>query len=256
MRIKLKIPRKSKQNPKADITAFRKPAIRDEFALKVKNKYDWVMEENCKQIPEEQGRKRQNEWELLKIAITHTQEEVLPKRKKKAKQHWMTQEILDLMETRKSKKGTSEYQAIDNTIKDKCRKAKEEWAKGKCQKIENLSRNHQTKEMFQEIKCLNPRKSNQSGCIKDKEGKIIFEAEKIIERWKEYIEDLFADQKPENPIKNFPKGPDITSQEVETTLQQMKKGKAMGIDNIPTESLQALGDFGIKQLTKICNQNV
>ena len=25
----------------------------------------------------------------------------------------------------------------------------------------------------------------------------------------------------------------------------MKKGKAMGIDNIPTESLQALGDFGI-----------
>ena len=160
MRIKLKIPRKSKQNPKADITALRKPAIRDEFALKVKNKYDCLMEENCKQIPEEQGRKRQNEWELLKITITHTQEEVLPKRKKKAKQHWMTQEILDLMETRKSKKGTSEYQAIHNTIKDKCRKAKEEWAKGKCQKIEHLSRNHQTKEMFEEIKCLNPRKSN------------------------------------------------------------------------------------------------
>ena len=104
------------------------------------------MKESCKQIPEKQGRKRQNEWELLKIAITHTQEEVLPKRKKKAKQHWMTQE------TRKSKKGTSEYQAIDNTIKDKCRKAKEEWAKGKCQNIENLSRNHQTKEMFEEIK--------------------------------------------------------------------------------------------------------
>ena len=68
------------------------------------------MEESFKQIPEKQGRKRQNEWELLKIAITLTQEEVLPKRKKKAKQHWMTQEILDLMETRKSKKGTSECQ--------------------------------------------------------------------------------------------------------------------------------------------------
>ena len=158
------------------------------------------------------------------------------------------------METRKSKKDTSEYQAIDNTIQDKCRKAKETWAKGKCQKIENLSRNHQAKEMFEEIKCLNPKESNQSGCIKDKEEKIIFEAEKIIERWKEYIEDLFADQRPENPIKNFPKGPDITSQKVETTLQRMKKGKAMGIDNIPTESLQALGGFGTKQLTKICNQ--
>ena len=65
---------------------------------------------------------------------------------------------------------------------------------------------------------------------------------------------MFADQRPENPIKNFPKGPDITSQEVESTLQQMKKSKAMGIDNIPTESLQALGGFGTKQLTKICNQ--
>ena len=39
-----------------------------------------------------------------------------------------------------------------------------------------------------------------------------------------------------------------------STLQQTKKGKAMGIDNIPTESLQALGVFGTKQLTKICNQ--
>ena len=53
MRIKLKIPRKSKQNPKADITALRKAAIRDEFALTVKNKYDCLMEENCKLIPEE-----------------------------------------------------------------------------------------------------------------------------------------------------------------------------------------------------------
>ena len=68
------------------------------------------------------------------------------------------------------------------------------------------------KEMFEEIKCLNPRKSNQSGCIKGKEGKIIFEAEKIIERWKEYIEDLFADQRPENPIK--------TSQKVHSTTNE------------------------------------
>ena len=49
VKIKLKIPKKSKQKPKVDITALRQPVVREEFALKVQNKYDYQMIESCKQ---------------------------------------------------------------------------------------------------------------------------------------------------------------------------------------------------------------
>ena len=35
--------------------------------------------------------------------------------------------------------------------------------------------------------------STSTGCIKDKQGKMIFEKDKVLERWAEYISDLFAD---------------------------------------------------------------
>ena len=253
IKIKLKIPRKSDHKPGVDITALRQPEIKEEFALKVKNKFERLMAEGCEQTPENlEGDK--SEWECLKQAITDVQGELLPPKKKEARQHWMTQEILDLMETRKAKKGTGEYQNIDKLIRNKCREAKENWANKKCQRIEMLSYKNQTREMFNEIKQIQPMKNNISGCIKDKNGAILFEADKIIERWKEYIEDLFQDERSENPIKNFLGGPDITRHEIEATLRQMKKGKAVGVDNISTEALQALGEFGIEKLTNICNE--
>jgi hypothetical protein len=42
--------------------------------------------------------------------------------------------------------------------------------------------------------------------------------------------------------------------EIEKALKQMKTGKACGIDNISTEMLKALGEFGLTVLTNICNK--
>jgi len=44
------------------------------------------------------------------------------------------------------------------------------------------------------------KKSNSSGgCDKDKDGNMIFEKDKILVRWSEYIEDLFSDNRPPPP---------------------------------------------------------
>ena len=43
-------------------------------------------------------------WNGLKMSIEETIEEVVPQREKRAKQHWMTDDILDLMNERRSKK--------------------------------------------------------------------------------------------------------------------------------------------------------
>ena len=38
-----------------------------------------------------------------------------------------------------------------------------------------------------------------------------------------------------------------------TIFKQMSKGKAVSVDNISAEALQALGNFGIEKLTELCN---
>ena len=63
-----------------------------------------------------------------------------------------------------------------------------------------------------------------SGCIKSKEGTIIVEKHKILERWIEYIEELFHDDrggKPQIP-KNMD-GPKILRSEGTSSIEKDKK---------------------------------
>jgi len=252
--VKLKTPKISKMNPKIDLAALKIPDIKENFTLTVKNKFESLMEEGDEQTPKTSNDTVNKIWGCLKTAITESQETVLPKYKREKKKPWMTKEILDMMVKRRSKKGTAEYNSIDKDIRRKCRTAKENWANEKCRNIEELSKKHQTKTMFKVIKEMTAKRSSASSCIRNKDGDILFEADKILERWKEYVEDLFNDSRPANPIKNFLQGPEILKSEVENAIKTMSKGKAVGVDNISTESLQALGDFGTEKLTEICNE--
>ncbi|GFN74885.1 hypothetical protein PoB_000139100 [Plakobranchus ocellatus] len=50
----------------------------------------------------------EQQWENFKSAIMEAATEVIPKVKRKAKQKWMTEEILNLMEERRCAKGNKE----------------------------------------------------------------------------------------------------------------------------------------------------
>ena len=67
------------------------------------------------------------------------------------------------------------------------------------------------------------------GCLKSREGNIIMEKEKILERWAEYISELYHDEGGDKPpiMKNFD-GPPIMKDEVRKAVKLMKKGKTAG----------------------------
>ena len=108
--------------------------------------------------------------------------------------------------------------------------------------------------MFKEIKDFTNKGSETGGCIKSKDGKILFETETILARWTEYVEELFYESRPDNPFQIGLRGPEIIKSEVENCLKQMASGKAPGIDNIPSEALQALDKSGIEALAELCNE--
>ena len=169
----------------------------------------------------------------------------------------MNNEILELMKTRQAVKPRNgdEYKEVNKAIKRKCSEAKEKWLNAECVEIERLS-NRDAKDMHKKIRELtNRNQCSNSGCIKAKDGSVLLEKEEILERWSEYIEELFDDNRTALPeLRKNISGPKILKSEIEAAINKIKKNKAQGPDNIVIEMIQATGDFGIDKITEISNE--
>ncbi|GFO20090.1 endonuclease-reverse transcriptase [Plakobranchus ocellatus] len=116
--------------------------------------------------------------------------------------------------------------------------------------------NYRQKFMHAKIKDVRGKKIKCSsfGCIKSKDGTMLMEKKEILNRWAEYVEDLFKDDRCKKPkIKKNIEGPTILKEEVEAAIKKMKNGKATGPDNIPVEIIKALDTLGIDLRTKLLN---
>ena len=80
------------------------------------------------------------------------------------------------------------------------------------------------------------------------------EKEKILERWAEYISELYHDERGDTPpiMKNVD-GPPIMKDEVRKAVKLIKKGKTAGPDKITVEMIESLDEFGIDMLTDFLN---
>ena len=119
-----------------------------------------------------------------------------------------------------------------------------------CKEIEDLDKKD-NELMFTKIKDITgKRKCNNNIAVKRTDGTVAMEEEEVKERWSEYIGELFLDQRPDSMnIQYNNEGPEILQQEVRAAIESMKKGKAVGSDDIAIEMIQALGVFAIKELT-------
>ncbi|XP_042883267.1 uncharacterized protein LOC122260182 [Penaeus japonicus] len=194
---------------------------------------------------------------LSKKALVKGANATIPKQEKKNKNKWMTDEIIDMMKERQKimNRKSLEYKKADRKIKKKCQKNKEAWVSAKCKEIERC-KNKDSSSMHKHIKDLIGTKScSSSGCLIAKDGTVIMEKEEILERWTEYIEDLFHDDRGEKPkVEKNMEGPPTLKSEVRVAIGKMKKNKAPGPDKIVTEMIKALDEFGIDKMTEVINE--
>ena len=81
---------------------------------------------------------------------------------------------------------------------------------------------------------------SQIRCIKNKDGEVLLDDDKIKGRWKEYFEELFNVENDriqrdvqQREIRDVQ---DISEEEVRDAMRKMKNNKAVGPDNIPIEA--------------------
>ena len=109
--------------------------------------------------------------------------------------------------------------------------------------------------MHNKVKELTSRstKKKAGGCIKDKNGNILFNREEMAARWVEYITELYEDHREQVPKFEVTSGASVVKEEIQKALESVKDGKAAGPDELPAEALEALDEHNIEIMTSLCN---
>ena len=142
-----------------------------------------------------------------------------------------------------------------------CRKDKKDYLIKKCQKIEGSQKNNRTREMYDEIKDLTKSFQPHLGVVKDENGNILTESEKITERWKRYCEEMYSNNHSTDNVQlceketeqEEPMLPPLRS-EIEWAIKSLKDGKSPECDNIQAEMIKASGEEGIDLYHKLCTK--
>ncbi|GFS27117.1 RNA-directed DNA polymerase from mobile element jockey-like [Elysia marginata] len=199
----------------------------------------------------------EEQWHQLKTAITKAATEEIPPTERRARQRWMTNEILEIMDKRKQVKNDKDaYETLHKQIRKKCDEAKEKWLNEKCKNMDLCGKRKphmiykNTEEMVGRKTC------SSTGCLKAKNGNIIIKKDKILERWAEYIHELFDDNRKHdhNVMKRNFAGPPIMKDEARAAIRKMKAGKATGPDGTAVEMIEALEEYGVEKLTSLLNE--
>src|SRR6188768_2954010 len=109
--------------------------------------------------------------------------------------------------------------------------------------------------LYKKVKALQLRESRVPQVIKDKTGKSLMQKEEILERWAEYVEELYEDKTrtEADMVDLINEVYTISENEIKEVISELPKGKACGEDYIPIELLQCMEEEGIETVTRLIN---
>ena len=252
IRLKLKTMKKGKRQKQWNTTKLKESIIATQFKEGLETKLESnSTEENVEKL-----------WALIRESITQMADNICGKKEQEKQQPWITTEILQKMTERRNLKNRNEtesknqYKEINKSIRRMCREAKEEHYKTMCKELEELDKKHCAK-LYTEIKKLKPKKTIAKVGLLGKDGKMIQEEVDKLSRWKDYVEELYNDNREnidliqEDHEKELV---EISESEVKDCISQLPNNKATGIDEIPSEFLKQLGPNGITKITQLINK--
>ena len=130
------------------------------------------------------------------------------------------------------------------------RRDKKVFLSDQCKETEE--NNRKTRDLFKKIRDTKGTFHAKMGSIKDRNGRVLTEAEDIKKRWQEYTEELYKKDlhDPDNHDSVIIHlEPDILECEIKWALGSITTNKASGGDEIPVELLQNLKEDAVKVCT-------
>ena len=185
-------------------------------------------------------------WEDIKSCFKETAEEVLGTKKPQQEKPWLTAEVLELSNERSKGKQPRlddptkkpRYNFFSREIKRKSKECKEAWLQNLCKEAELANYSKKAKQVYSSIKTITGTKPTSIRSVKNKDGEVLTDDERIKDRWKENYEDLYNQPNPKDTsilqilLNNQPSEnePVILRSEVQSAIKRLKGNKAAGDD--------------------------
>lgn len=245
LRIKLAVPKQpaDMKRIKLNIEKLRIPQIAKSFKEK--------MQETINQ-------KSAQKWENMADNIIEVAKTTIGVKSRQRKE-WISENTWLLIEDRKRKKhlllqnlsqeyraaAQVEYTGLCQKVKREARRDKRRWIDDICRQAEEAMLNNNSRELYNLTKKLANKYSTRTHFIKSKNGRLLVESDKQLERWREHFSDMLSanetiNWEPENnPGRqlNIDSNPPSVA-EITAAIKTLKNNKAAGADNVPAELLK------------------
>ena len=127
-------------------------------------------------------------------------------------------------ERTKRYKDIARYKLLDREIRQECKQANEDHYNQLCEEIEEIDKHHNPI-MYSKVKSME-HKTKLKHSVQNKEGELLTEPELILNRWFEYIGDLFKDERT-NTLNPRKENATIMDKEIRDIIEKSLKTKLL-----------------------------
>ena len=139
-----------------------------------------------------------------------------------------------------------EFQAKDKEVKKQLRRDRRNWIDQIASDAEKAAKTGNMKAVFDATRQLCNKPNRRTDSIRSKEGILLTKEEEVKKRWKEHFAEVLNRPPPTRSeveseayeTLEIETGP-ATHAEIRTAIQQLKNGKAGGVDGVTTELMKA-----------------
>ena len=217
----------------------------------------------------------QTQYKKFVESIQQTTENLIGKTKRTNKKNWVSDETIKLLKQRNESKklfkqksdpnNKTNWHQLNKQLNISYQNDKIQFLEDKLEQLNQASISNQSRTTWALIDEISgKRRYNNATKIRSTNGTKINTTEELMNKWKHYFEDLLNIKINTSPIthtilpanKDLPINTDsISINEVKEAIQQLKNGKAPGLDHIITpEVLKYGGDWMANKLRDICNE--
>jgi len=245
--------------PKLRVWKLNKQPFRDEFVA--------VVQQRAVEVADAGG--VENKWLCMKGIWLDAAEKVVGKSKGRARHKatwWWNDTVAKVVEEKRTayRNWYKSKTTVDlDLYKSKRKQARKEIAMAKQTKraevVSEMKLEEHPTQRFKVIKRMLKDRQDISGvnCLKDAQGKLVVDEEKVKDTWKQYMEKLMNEENTwdNNTASQRKEGPccRINQDEVRKALRSMRKNKAPGLSGITVEVMKVDEGLSEEWLTDLCN---
>lgn len=238
--------------PQYDLSRLQDPAIQQQFAVTVSNRFDVLSDDD------------KTRWDNYKDEMNSIASTILGS-SRKPKKDWLTQQTLDLVEQKRAARlssNTDQYKVLTLQCKSQIKADKQKWADDMVNEAEIDLQSGRMRNAFASLKRLKCTTRKASSPIQRSDGSLVTDRTEKLQRWAEYYSSLL-NRPPAPPSADLEQAAERaevdeticcsppTEAEVQRAMKSLKNGKAPGICNISAELLKSSGPAGVAWITSI-----